>query len=550
MDAADRDYYTALAGSLRGADGQPAGVEVAQLGGSRGKVVRATSSHAASATLWTESPLVGMTHIVAKKVHASCDECMRSVGTVSDEWQRCSGVLAAAAEEARKKKLKKSKGKKTKTSTPAANETEETTPVAEVHLPEVLPCLHESDASAVDASLASLECPAVPCTGGCSAVYCSTACRDTAWRSYHALLCGATTLTKHAASHNEAFFLAAKATAQMATRALDAMRAHPDTTRAFGEANIAAHAHPLTFALQLLALLGCLSSDAASSLRDAMAACVADAIFPYSRFCGSVWWEHVPLPAKVDPDDSDDYRGALCGLVEQAVERLHEHLNSQLERAATETAPLVAFDDLASSLHLAEIFSLAQFGRLLSSFELNNIGFHAPTALALYVQHIAALPTSQREAAVARIRPDAWSAMQSRVASLGSSLEGTGLFALACCMNHSCTPNVTLRQKADPTTTTSDAAHLLAHDTRLNRDAVFIALRDIEPGEELNISYIDLVQPVSAVAADDSTSAAAATTATAEPQEVEYEEVPFTDRQRALTAYLFTCECDKCAAQR
>ena len=54
--------------------------------------------------------------------------------------------------------------------------------------------------------------------------------------------------------------------------------------------------------------------------------------------------------------------------------------------------------------------------------------------------------------------------------------DGTALFALTCCANHSCAPNVQLQYGDDST-------------------GMLLALRDLAPGEELCINYVDLDQP-------------------------------------------------------
>lgn len=83
-------------------------------------------------------------------------------------------------------------------------------------------------------------------------------------------------------------------------------------------------------------------------------------------------------------------------------------------------------------------------------------------------------------------------------------LDGTAMYSSACKMNHSCDPNVVIiyrdRQWGDP---------LVAH---------CIAIRDIEEGEELCISYIDLDQP--------------------------YEK-----RQESLANYGFQCYCVRCQTE-
>lgn len=79
-------------------------------------------------------------------------------------------------------------------------------------------------------------------------------------------------------------------------------------------------------------------------------------------------------------------------------------------------------------------------------------------------------------------------------------LDGTALYALICKMNHSCEPNCRVQ-------------YVGGHQQPLR--AQLIALRPIGPGEELRQSYID-------------------------------QNLSYSDRQRALSDYGFTCACDKC----
>lgn len=83
-------------------------------------------------------------------------------------------------------------------------------------------------------------------------------------------------------------------------------------------------------------------------------------------------------------------------------------------------------------------------------------------------------------------------------------LDGTAFYALICRINHSCDPNVRVTYVNSP---------------QFGLQAHLIALRPIQPGEELLQSYIDQFQP-------------------------------FAVRQKALKDYGFQCECTKCLAER
>ena len=83
-----------------------------------------------------------------------------------------------------------------------------------------------------------------------------------------------------------------------------------------------------------------------------------------------------------------------------------------------------------------------------------------------------------------------------------TSTRGQGIYAIGACFNHSCLPNIQV-----------------SYCERNDETLVVTALRDIEKGEELCISYID-------------------------------EDAPFEERQQQLSEhYLFTCCCSKCVVQ-
>lgn len=83
-------------------------------------------------------------------------------------------------------------------------------------------------------------------------------------------------------------------------------------------------------------------------------------------------------------------------------------------------------------------------------------------------------------------------------------LDGTAFYALICRINHSCDPNVRV---------------VYVNSPEFGLQATLLALRPIQPGEELVQSYIDQFQP-------------------------------FAVRQKALKDYGFQCVCTKCVAER
>jgi len=93
-------------------------------------------------------------------------------------------------------------------------------------------------------------------------------------------------------------------------------------------------------------------------------------------------------------------------------------------------------------------------------------------------------------------------------------LDGTAMYYTTCKMNHSCSPNVVARYRYSSSATAGGqwgSAHPLAVEC--------VALRDINEGEELAISYIQ---------SDD----------------------PLDKRTEALNNYGFACNCSKCEAEK
>ena len=94
------------------------------------------------------------------------------------------------------------------------------------------------------------------------------------------------------------------------------------------------------------------------------------------------------------------------------------------------------------------------------------------------------------------------------VAQMGDAyfppLDGTALFTVGCSMNHSCSPNVS------PVWCPDSDQPIALH---------FVALKDIQQGDELNFSYID------------------ATVASVR------------ERRKLLQDYGFVCRCSRCVEE-
>lgn len=319
----------------------------------------------------------------------------------------------------------------------------------------------------------------------------------------------------------------------------------------------------LAFAVQLYTIVKDITDPSVrSSLASAFRTISSCVRAPFLRFAdgGAVdgWWSIAELAPSIDEDEEPTERERLCGVVEGAIEALKEWVQARIQSISHTPNP-IAIDDLCETLELQDLFSLSLYSDLLIRFEMNNIGFHAPTFFGRLVSEVSELTSDAQIAVRTRVTQPIWTDITQRAANTNGQLEGTGLFAIGCCMNHSCTPNVTLRHKTDPhphdgrlvaafagdSSSSSSPSSASSHPL-LDGSAIFVSLRPIAAGEELNISYIDLVRP-----ADPHTATAAEDTATrpgddARDEEGLLDEIGTAERQRALRGYGFTCACDKC----
>jgi hypothetical protein len=267
------------------------------------------------------------------------------------------------------------------------------------------------------------------------------------------------------------------------------------------------------------------------------AAALADAALgPFTRFHQGDWCVAVPVPFGADVAAFRASQQQLLGtaslLLINALTRFIDDAPTPAVRAA-----------------LLILFSAATLSRLMAAFELNCLGVCARSPLTEYHSHLSSLPTAESAAARTALGETAWvalSALSDFAAdddddddddNVGdendggggggddlndkgnvdggdddddgeggecygvSRPEGTGLFLLACCANHSCAPNIAVIKAVGD----------------FDDTAAFVAQSDIRAGDELCISYID------------------------EDNEV-------ADRRDALSDYGFHCECVACVA--
>jgi hypothetical protein len=141
-------------------------------------------------------------------------------------------------------------------------------------------------------------------------------------------------------------------------------------------------------------------------------------------------------------------------------------------------------------------FTVERWSELLGAVLLNGQERSPNSSYTEYMSHVKKLDQAALKSYHRGLR-----AQGHNPSGFDTSTRGQGIYTIGACFNHSCAPNV-------------QVSYAAANDETL----VVHALRDIEPEEELFISYID-------------------------------EDAPFPERQQQLYEhYLFTCLCTKCTA--
>ncbi len=217
----------------------------------------------------------------------------------------------------------------------------------------------------------------------------------------------------------------------------------------------------------------------ASGAPGARAAALACAWRPFAATHRRAWWDCVSLPEDVPRSGEAAFRDALRRLADGSRRRLAAALPAQ---AAAWPA----------------LFHARTFGAVIGMFELNNLDVVVESPVENYFLFIDDLPEPDRAAAIGTTGP----LLDALDAAYATPLDGTGLFAVVACANHSCAPAAASRKgEAD-----------------LDGGAVLVAMRDIAAGEEVTICYIDS------------------------------DESSVRKRRAALADYGFACACERCAA--
>eukprot|EP01006_Ploeotia_vitrea_P045749 TRINITY_DN66966_c9_g1_i1.p1 TRINITY_DN66966_c9_g1~~TRINITY_DN66966_c9_g1_i1.p1 ORF type:complete len:334 (+),score=179.70 TRINITY_DN66966_c9_g1_i1:147-1148(+) len=189
------------------------------------------------------------------------------------------------------------------------------------------------------------------------------------------------------------------------------------------------------------------------------------------------WWETVQPPADLDLEESQIFVQLLINMCRTSL---------QLLRRALCTNP-----------EWKPLFTMNNYGRLLGMFEMNNWALASRNPLRNYFKHVeSALPDAERKEAIDALGADNWPLLDHASRRFA---EGTGLFLLGACINHSCMPNVSLSKP----------------EGAMDDSVVVVARRFINKNEQFFISYVDNKQD-------------------------------FRARREMLAYYGFECDCPKC----
>ncbi|GAB2285290.1 Histone-lysine N-methyltransferase atxr2 [Dionaea muscipula] len=296
--------------------------------------------------------------------------------------------------------------------------------------------------------------PIVPCPGKCGeAYYCSKSCADMDWESCHSLLC-----------IGERSTLSRK-------EALSKFIEHANDTNDIFV--LAAKAISFTI-LRYKKLKGSHIQEEEHEAAAFDLSVLLEAWKPISMGYKRRWWDCIALPADVDPCDEVAFRMQIKEIAWTSL----QHLKAAL------------FDE-----EYAPLFSLDIYGHLIGMFELNNLDLVVASPVEDYFLYIDDLPDSKKREAEALTKQ----IFEALGDDYSTSCQGTAFFPLQSCMNHSCCPN----------------ARAFKGEEDRDGQAAIIALKPIQVGEEVTISYID-------------------------------EDLPYNERQALLADYGFICECPKC----
>lgn len=265
------------------------------------------------------------------------------------------------------------------------------------------------------------------------------------------------------------------------------------------------------------------------------AADLVSARAPFVDFVQEPWWDVVV------PRDRSSGDGGVCARAAS--------LPETLRRLCEESSALLrsAFGTLPQAL-LGEELTAERFGRVVGMFEQNNVGVRVSSPVPSLLGGVMAGPelngasldelaglvgqieefqedgsdccnsrdeggdeaggeTVAVEREEDRIATLQRAAAAERPDDMFAPLDGTALYSLVCCMNHSCRPNCVVRYPHGASSSTDDKASSLV--------AQVVLLEEVAAGDELTQSYVD-------------------------------KDMDLLDRRKALEDYGFLCTCPRC----
>ena len=482
----------------------------------KGKGVCTTRPLQTGDILFTEFPLLSLQHRKNARYFQCCEFCLRSIGTIGEQWRR---MLIEHRNKKRRRKQRQQEPQIVHKSTAhvsgddddddddeeedddADDEVDEkadsktnsvyddddkTDDDASLYpIPDPLPFTFNSKTtplvpSALTAALASSPTTAasakpsapplfdlarydvtpVPCSAGCDELYCSESCRSRAWEQYHQIICPRTSFKQQS-----------KASEQQHPIAL--YYEHADNTN--------------EIFILVLKMIATIISSSSSSTTDTPAS-----FFPFSLFTSSIWWEQVAIPPSLSPASALRFRASLQQLCIDTLVLL------------TQIFPLHIHDERYTWL-----FTVDMIGRMVTIFEMNQLAIFAPSPLSTYIAFYHTLSIEQQTAFKAAL-PAPIFAHTAAIASL--RIEGMALFTIACCINHSCCPSLSLVKR--------DNVH--EHEGFMDLDASMslMCVETVIEDDEVSISYID----------------------------EDIEDVD--ERASLLIEYGFVCQCERCVRER
>ena len=357
------------------------------------------------------------------------------------------------------------------------------------------------------------------CKAGCGILYCSNTCLDAHWTEGHCFLCTGpcnddhplVEFKRHAIQTNEIFLLAATVVGKIYARYLELL----DTPAITENRNV--------------------DVNAASGAK-----------CDFIRFVANPWWSVAWPENSSDPEEK-------------------RHLEKTLYELATESFNLLRLSFLAQTGRNADawdtLFNVEYYGCIIGMFEQNNLGVqvHSPimNTLRAVSDSEGNLPSEimnilepvleeieeigfweegnaedvhshdghthgqeeeededDTEGHEEEVAEEAFAVAVEDLRQYFPPLDGTALFSVICCLNHSCAPNVRVEWSPPG----EEAFHNFDQKNEALQ-AKIVALRDIEEGEELCFSYIDTSLPIH-------------------------------ERRMKLRDYGFLCECARCLSEQ